>query len=114
MPDAKWSAPVKIEIFPDAASAARAAAVFVAAESCAAIAARGRFVAALSGGSTPWLMLRALAREDVRWDAVRLVQVDERVASAGDPDRNLTHLHESLLQHTSLRPQQIHAMPVQY
>ena len=96
MPDAKWSAPVKIEIFPDAASAAREAAVFVAAEARAAIAARGRFVAALSGGSTPWLMLCALAREHVQWDAVQFVQVDERVAPAGDPDRNLTHIRESL------------------
>jgi len=87
---------VKIEIFPDAASAARAAAVFVRTEARAAIAARGRFILALSGGSTPWLMLRALAREQVQWDAVRFVQVDERVAPAGDPDRNLTHIHESL------------------
>jgi 6-phosphogluconolactonase len=104
---------VKIEIFPDAASAAHAAAVFIAAESRTAIAARGRFVAALSGGSTPWLMLRALSREDVRWDAVQVVQVDERVAPAGDPERNLTHVHENLLAHTSLRPAQIHPMPVE-
>jgi len=82
---------VKIEIFPDAATAARAAAVFVAAEARTAIAARGRFIAGLSGGSTPWLMLHALAREHVQWDAVQFVQVDERVAPAGDPDRNLTH-----------------------
>jgi 6-phosphogluconolactonase len=41
------------------------------------------------------------------------VQVDERVAPAGDPDRNLTHLCESLLAHAPLRPEQIHAMPVE-
>jgi 6-phosphogluconolactonase len=41
------------------------------------------------------------------------VQVDERVAPAGDPDRNLTHLRESLLEHAPLRPEQIHAMPVE-
>ena len=58
-------------------------------------------------------MLRALAREEVRWDAVQIVQVDERVAPAGNPERNLTHLHENLLRHTSLRPEQIHAMPVE-
>jgi 6-phosphogluconolactonase len=44
---------------------------------------------------------------------VQIVQVDERVAPAGDPDRNLTHLHESLLTHAPLRPEQIHAMPVE-
>ena len=104
---------MKIEIFPDAALVARAAAVFIAAESRAAIAARGRFVAALSGGATPWLMLRALGDEEVQWDAIEIIQVDERVAPAGDPERNLTHLHENVLAHTPLRPEQIHAMPVE-
>lgn len=64
---------------------------------------------AVSGGHTPWQMLRALAGEDVPWDAVHVTQVDERVAPAGDPDRNLTHLRESLLQHAPLRPERIHA-----
>jgi 6-phosphogluconolactonase len=58
-------------------------------------------------------MLRALAGEDVPWDAVHVVQVDERIAPAGDPDRNLTHLHESLVEHAQLRPDRIHAMPVE-
>jgi 6-phosphogluconolactonase len=35
------------------------------------------------------------------------------VAPAGDPDRNLTHLRESLLDRTPLRPEQVHAMPVE-
>jgi 6-phosphogluconolactonase/glucosamine-6-phosphate isomerase/deaminase len=39
--------------------------------------------------------------------------VDERVAPEGDPDRNLSHLRESLLEHAPLRPEQIHAMPVE-
>ena len=69
---------------------------------------------AVSGGSTPWQMLRALAGETVPWDAVQIVQVDERVAPAGDPDRNLTHLRESLLSHAPLKPEQIHAMPVEW
>jgi 6-phosphogluconolactonase/glucosamine-6-phosphate isomerase/deaminase len=44
---------------------------------------------------------------------VHLLQVDERVAPAGDPDRNLTHLRESLLARAPLRPEHIHAMPVE-
>ena len=44
---------------------------------------------------------------------MHVVQVDERVAPAGDPDRNLTHLRESLLEHAPLPPEQIHAMPVE-
>jgi 6-phosphogluconolactonase/glucosamine-6-phosphate isomerase/deaminase len=39
--------------------------------------------------------------------------VDERIAPAGDPDRNLTYLRESLLSHAPLRPEQIYAMPVE-
>ena len=90
-----------------------AAAAFIAAEARAAVAARGRFIMAVSGGHTPWQMLRALAGEDVPWPSVHVVQVDERVAPAGDPDRNLTHLRESLLAHAPLRPEQIYAMPVE-
>jgi 6-phosphogluconolactonase len=104
---------MKVEVFPDADSVAREAAAFVAAEARAAIAERGRFVVAVSGGRTPWLMLRALAHEDVPWDDVHVVQVDERIAPEGNPDRNLTHLRESLSEHASLRPEQIHAMAVE-
>jgi 6-phosphogluconolactonase len=104
---------MKIEVFADADSAAREAAAFATAEARAAITARGRFVMAVSGGQTPWLMLRALAREEVPWDGLHVVQVDERVAAAGHPDRNLTHLRESLLEYAPLRIEQVHAMPVE-
>ena len=104
---------MKLEVHNDAEAAAQAAAIFVAAEAREAIAARGRFVMAVSGGKTPWLMLQALAHEDVPWEAVHLAQVDERVAPAGDPDRNLTHLLESLRGIDALRSDHIHAMPVE-
>jgi 6-phosphogluconolactonase len=104
---------MKIEVYADAESVARKAAELVAAEARAAVANRGSFVMAVSGGHTPWLMLRELAQEEVPWNAVHVVQVDERVAPLGHADRNLTHLRESLLEHASLRPEQIHAMPVE-
>ena len=103
----------RILIFADAAAVAREAARVIAAEARSAVATRGRFVMAMSGGRTPWEMLRALAREDVPWNGVHVVQVDERIAPAGDPDRNLTHLRESLLEHSPLPPEHIHAMPVE-
>ena len=46
------------------------------------------------------------------WPDVHVVQVDERVAPPGHPDRNLTHLRESLLAHCPLDPEHVHAMPV--
>src|ERR1700686_4269737 len=104
---------MKIEVFADDESAARAAAGMIAAEARAAVADRGRFVMAVSGGRTPWIMLRALSDEEMPWERVHVVQVDERVAPAGHADRNLTHLQESLLKHTPIRPEQVHAMPVE-
>ncbi len=104
---------MELEVLPDADAVARRAAEFLAAEARAATAARGRFLLAVSGGHTPWVMLRELAAQDVPWEGLQLFQVDERVAPAGDPDRNLTHLRESLLAHAPLKPEQVHAMPVE-
>jgi 6-phosphogluconolactonase len=104
---------MQIEVLADDAVVARRGAALVAAEARAAVAARGRFVVAFSGGSTPWVMLRDLAGEEVPWAGVHVVQVDERVAPPGHPDRNLTHLRETLLSHAPLRPEQVHAMPVE-
>jgi 6-phosphogluconolactonase len=106
-------AKMKIQILANADAVAKAAAKTIAAEARAAVAARGRFIMAVSGGKTPWQMLRDLAGEEVPWADVHVVQVDERIAPAGDPDRNLTHLRESLLSHAPLRPEQIQAMPVE-
>jgi 6-phosphogluconolactonase len=104
---------LKIEVLADAESVARRAAALIAADARSATALRGRFVMAVSGGHTPWIMLRALASETVPWQAVHIVQVDERVAPAGHPDRNLAHLQASLLDAVPLPPQQIHAMLVE-
>jgi 6-phosphogluconolactonase len=105
---------VKIEILPDAAAVAARGARWLAAAAREAVAARSRFALAVSGGRTPWRMLRALAKEDVPWGQVHLFQVDERVAPAGDADRNLTHLRESLLDRVPLPLEQVHAMPVEF
>ena len=104
---------MEMEIRADAEAVARRAASIIAADAHKAVAARGHFILAVSGGHTPWIMLRALADEDVPWDGLHLVQVDERVAPDGDPDRNWTHLRESLLDRAPLRPDQAHAMPVE-
>jgi len=104
---------MKLEVYPDPDSVAREAAKFIAAEARAAVTDHGSFVMAISGGHTPWIMLRELAKEDVPWNAIRVAQVDERVAPAGDPDRNLTHLRETLFSSAPLRPEQIFAMPVE-
>jgi 6-phosphogluconolactonase len=104
---------MNIEVFADDQAAAQAAARLIAKEVRGAAGARGRFAMAVSGGRTPWIMLRCLGAEDVPWDSVDIFQVDERVAPEGDGDRNLTHLRESLLDVTPIQPERIHAMPVE-
>ena len=104
---------MEIKVLAGAEIIAREGAAIIAAEARAAVAGRGRFVLAVSGGQTPWLMLRDLAGQDVPWNGVHVAQVDERVAPAGHPDRNLTHLRESLLEHSPLHAEQVYAMPVE-
>jgi 6-phosphogluconolactonase len=85
-----------VEVLPDGASVAARGAAVVAEEARAAVATRGRFTFAVSGGHTPWAMFAQLASHDVPWEHVTLFQVDERVAPEGDDDRNLTHLLASI------------------
>jgi 6-phosphogluconolactonase len=104
---------MRIEVLADAEAVARRAAEAIAEQARAAIAARGRFTVAISGGRTPWAMLRVLGGLDVPWASVHAFQVDERVAPAGDADRNLTQMRATLLDQPQTRLVQIHAMPVE-
>ena len=104
---------MKMIVLSDPDTVARRVATIIALEARAAAASRGRFIMAVSGGHTPWVMLRALVDEDVPWEHVHLLQVDERIAPAGSTERNLTHLRESLLDHVPLRSEQVHVMPVE-
>jgi 6-phosphogluconolactonase len=103
---------MKIEVLDDPDAVARRAATLIAEHARAAVAARGRFTLAVSGGHTPWVMLRALAGEQLPWDAIHVVQVDERIAPADSDQRNLKHLRESLSD-APLPPGNLHAMPVE-
>jgi 6-phosphogluconolactonase len=103
---------VRVEILEGPDEVAARAAAFVANEARAAVAASGRFTLAVSGGRTPWIMLRRLACESLPWHGVHVFQVDERVAPAGHPDRNWTHLRESL-EPAALPQSQLYPMPVE-
>lgn len=92
----------------DADALAVEAASYVAGQARSAVAARGRFIFAVSGGHTPWAMFAALAKEDMPWADVELFQVDERVAPDGDSSRNLTNLRESI----GDAPATVYPMPV--
>jgi 6-phosphogluconolactonase len=98
----------QLEALADPDAVARAGAAFVAARARDAVAARGSFTFAVSGGHTPWEMFAELASETVPWEQVVIYQVDERVAPPEDPDRNLAHLKKAL----GPAPAQVRAMPV--
>jgi 6-phosphogluconolactonase len=104
---------MKIRVLADPDAVASAGAEVVAEAARSAVAMRGRCSLALSGGRTPWLMLRALVGQEVPWQQVDIFQVDERVAPADSPDRNLSHLRESLLARVPLPPDRLHPMPVE-
>jgi 6-phosphogluconolactonase len=103
---------MKVDVVPQDQLATRAADI-VATTLRAAVAERGRATVAFSGGTTAGTLLAAVAGTDMPWHAVDVLQVDERVAPEGDPDRNLTALREQLLDHVPLPEDQLHAMPVE-
>jgi 6-phosphogluconolactonase len=98
----------KLQVAPDANGLSAMAASYVVSLAKAAVVDRGRFTFAVSGGHTPWAMFAALRAEYMPWAHVELFQVDERIAADGDPDRNLTHLLESI----GDAPAHVHPMPV--
>ena len=106
------SAPLHLHVAPDPTATAERGARFLASEIAQAIVKRGQAHIALSGGSTPWAMLRELRAMDMPWDAMHVYQVDERVAPDGDPDRNLTGLRNALLDHVPVHAHPLEVDPV--
>jgi 6-phosphogluconolactonase len=104
---------MKIQVLADAEAVAQAGAEAIAEAARSAVVARGRCFLALSGGRTPWLMLRALVDQEVPWRQIEIFQVDERVAPADSPARNLNHLRESLLARVPQPPGNLYPMPVE-
>lgn len=87
-----------VEVLVDGEALAERAVEHLVRAAAGAIEERGRFVWAVSGGTTPRRMLELLSeRDDVDWGRTHLFQVDERVAPDGDPDRNATMLDTALL-----------------
>lgn len=102
---------IPTEIQPDDTSVALRAAELVVEHAHTAIAARGVFTFAVSGGHTPGRMFIDLGRrEDFPWEQTAIYQVDERIAPDGDAERNLTLLWDNLPRAAVSR---LHPMPVQ-
>ncbi len=102
---------MQVRVSATAEGAAEDAAAYVAARAVEAIEERGRFVWAVSGGSTPGAFLAALAQHDrVDWANTHLFQVDERIAATGSDDRNDTMIRDRFV--TARPDANYHPMPV--
>ena len=101
---------MRLEVARTADEAALVAARLIATVLGVAIGRRTRASLALSGGSSPLPMLRALAREPLDWSAIHVYQVDERVVARGDSARNLGALDEILVWRGPLPRRNLHPM----
>jgi 6-phosphogluconolactonase len=104
----------EIRTCPDAASLARAAAEHFVTLAAAAIAARGQFVVALSGGSTPRTSYALLASHQfaqrVDWPRVHVFWGDERCVPPDHPESNYRMAREALLDRVPIPTENVHRM----
>lgn len=103
---------MRVEVADDAEALAAQAAAEVARAARDAVAARGHFTVAFSGGGTPARMFAELAVAEVPWASVSVFQVDERVAPDGHADRNLEDLRRQLVEPAGVPEARVHPMPV--
>lgn len=102
----------QLDIHPNAGLLTHAAAEHISALLVSSVHSRGRAMIALSGGSTPRGVYSLLGSEPMRsripWSNVHLFWGDERCVPSTDPESNFRMVHEAMLQHIAIPPQNIH------
>jgi 6-phosphogluconolactonase len=102
----------EIVVLDDALALARAAASRFVGAAASAIAARGRFAVALSGGKTPLGAFELLRqRTDVDWPHVEIFWVDERAVPPTHADSNFGTAEAAFLRHVPVPKSHVHRMP---
>lgn len=103
-----------IEVYPDLEALSRAAAALLVKQANLAVAARGRFSVALSGGATPRRTYELLAAppwvDQAPWGRVHVFWGDERCVPLGDPRSNARLAKEAWLDHVPIPGDQIHPL----
>lgn len=100
-----------IKHYPTLAELAVAAADKIEALATQAIAEQGHFSVALAGGSTPRAIHQALAAKNLDWGSIQIFWGDERCVPPDHPESNYRMALETLLNHISIPPENIH--PIQ-
>ncbi|GMK55793.1 hypothetical protein CspeluHIS016_0208490 [Cutaneotrichosporon spelunceum] len=83
---------------------------FVVAAQKEAIAERGRFLVALSGGSLPNNLVPLIGRNDIHWDKWHVFFADERIVPLDHPESNLAACAKAFLDHVPIPREQIHTL----
>src|SRR5512137_188943 len=106
-----------VEIFPTPRETAEAAAKLFAAKAAGAVSARGRFIAALSGGKTPvgiyTLLAKAPFASQIPWARVHLFWGDERCVPPNHADSNYRLVRELLLDYVPIPAANVHRIPAE-
>lgn len=107
---------LETRVLPDLISLSRAALEETLSILQTAVAKRGRFAIALSGGHTPAKMYSLWAgteqyRSKTPWDRVHLFWSDERYVPADDPRSNYRMARETLIAHVPIPAENVHPMP---
>jgi 6-phosphogluconolactonase len=104
-----------IKTFPTLEALSAAVASAISKLAAKAIAERGRFTIALSGGNTPRALYELLARNystEIDWKHVHLFWGDERNVPLSDLESNFRMVKESLLDRTDIPLENVHAVPI--
>jgi len=107
----------ELKVFDDVSALMRAAADEIANLAGQAVAERGRFAWALSGGSTPRDLFRLLAsgeyRDRMPWNAIHFFWGDERHVPPDHPDSNFRMAREAMLDAVPVPPGNVHRVPAE-
>lgn len=104
---------MNIRVFPSVEESNQALADYFVATGRAAIAARGRFAVALSGGSSPKKLFELLAasyQDRLAWNKVDFFWGDERYVPHTDPNSNYLMAKKALLDPLDIQPEHIFAV----
>ncbi|BEI85035.1 hypothetical protein CcaverHIS002_0504360 [Cutaneotrichosporon cavernicola] len=97
-------------VFDDTAALQTSLADFVVAAQKEAIAQRGKFTIALSGGSLPNNLSPLVGQKDIQWDKWHVFFSDERIVPLDNPESNYAACAKAFLDHVPIKREQIHTL----